>query len=153
MLYNTPIIPKEGDLPRRFMSDDYFDLFVWYYPDERVHGFQLCYDKQGQERAVTWIRGKGLQHNRVDTGEALPTENRAPVLISGGDFPKAKVIAEFDRRSVRLPPDLRRLILSTLRMGGRKRPSAICALLFSITVGVFVILAFNRFDARTHNGT
>jgi hypothetical protein len=47
MLYNAPIKPKEGDLPRRWISDDYFDLIIWCQPDESVYGFQLCYDKEG----------------------------------------------------------------------------------------------------------
>ena len=118
MLYDAPIVPKKGDLPRRFISDDYFDLYVWYRPDQCFHGFQLCYDKGGQERAVTWIMGKQPSHSTVDTGDDLPTENRSPMLTGGGYFPAAEVIAEFTRRSVHLSPKIRRLVLAKLRQLG-----------------------------------
>jgi hypothetical protein len=46
------------------MADDYFDLIVWYEPDGGVHGFQLCYDKPGRERALTWTLVDGFRHGR-----------------------------------------------------------------------------------------
>jgi hypothetical protein len=63
--------PKiRGDYDRRWMSDDYFDLIVWYEPGGRgVHGFQLCYGKPDAEHAVTWRRTSGFTHQRVETGE------------------------------------------------------------------------------------
>ncbi len=66
------------------MSDDYFDLIVWYAADESAHGFQLCYDKLRNERAVTWIRDEGIRHDRVDSGESRPIENSTPILFPGG---------------------------------------------------------------------
>jgi hypothetical protein len=124
MLQNAPIKPREGDFARRWISDDYFDLIVWYEPDERLHGFQLCYDKEGDERAVTWIRGRPIQHNRIDTGDDLPTENRAPVLVAGGTFPADLVRTEFAQRSACLSPFLRRLVLTKLAQFASRSPRA-----------------------------
>ena len=153
MLLDAPIRLKDGDLPRRWISDDYFDLIIWYAPDQRVHGFQLCYDKGEQERALTWIRGQGFQHSRVDSGEALPTENRAPVLVPGGTFPTALVRDEFLRRSVHLSPELRRLILSKLaEFNARPAPTIRC-LLFSVAAGVGLFVVLNRVRARFNGGT
>jgi len=44
----------EGEGFRRWFTDDYFDLIVWYGDQNAMIGFQLCYDKQGKERALTW---------------------------------------------------------------------------------------------------
>ena len=59
----------EGEGFRRWFTDDYFDLIVWYGNDRRLIGFQLCYDKQERERALTWTLEHGFQHNRIDSGE------------------------------------------------------------------------------------
>ena len=52
MLANTPRKPVAGDRDRRWIADEYFDLIVWYEDDQTIHGFQLCYDKPGRERAL-----------------------------------------------------------------------------------------------------
>lgn len=72
VLTNEPIRPVARDLDRRYISDDYFDLFVWYEADGQVHGFQLCYDKQRRQRALTWKRDQGFWHARIDGGEDSP---------------------------------------------------------------------------------
>jgi len=96
------------------MSDDYFDLIVWYADDDRIHGFQLCYDKRGDERALTWTGDKGFQHHRVDTGEVSAFGNSTPILVSGGDFGGEVVAMEFERRSEQLSSGIRKLVLSKL---------------------------------------
>jgi hypothetical protein len=45
MFDKAPKKSVRGDYDRRWLSDDYFDLIVWYTSDDTVHGFQLCYDK------------------------------------------------------------------------------------------------------------
>ena len=45
MLDAAPKRHVHGDYDRRWLSDDYFDLIVWYTSTNTVHGFQLCYDK------------------------------------------------------------------------------------------------------------
>jgi hypothetical protein len=70
MLANTPRKPVAGDRDRRWIADEYFDLIVWYEDDQTIHGFQLCYDKPGRERALTWTRAGGFQHTAIDSGES-----------------------------------------------------------------------------------
>jgi len=96
------------------MSDDYFDLIVWYAADGSVHGFQLCYERLRNERAVTWIRGEGFRHDGVDTGDSGPTKNGTPILFPGGVFPGALVLHEFEKRSEDLSREIRQLVLSRL---------------------------------------
>jgi hypothetical protein len=116
MLRDAPLHPVPGDLPRKWMSDDYFDLIVWYEPPGggRIKGFQLCYDKAGAERALTWVEGRGYFHAAVDAGDDKPTANRTPLLVGGGVFPRDQVIGEFARRSAALGAEVRDLVARKL---------------------------------------
>ena len=111
VLTYEPIKPVANDLDRRWLSDEYFDLIVWYESDRQIHGFQLCYDKPGRERALTWTHQRGFRHSAVDSGEHAPTTNQTPILVAGGAFPVERVRAEFIARSSLLPSELRELVL------------------------------------------
>src|SRR5688572_3216040 len=118
MLHDAPIQPVPGDLPRRWISDDYFDLIVWYDLSREgaggIKGFQLCYGKPGDEAALTWIDGRGFAHCAIDTGEDDPSVNRTPMLVAGGSFPRDKVVEEFARRSGGLRAEVRELVAAKL---------------------------------------
>ena len=87
---------------------------MWYEADQGIHGFQLCYDKPGRERALTWIRTDGFGHSAIDAGESKPTANRSPILIPDGTFPAPDVRREFLARSTQLPPEIRELVLARI---------------------------------------
>ncbi len=114
MLTNQPIRSVARDLDRRWISDEYFDLIVWYESGDQIHGFQLCYDKLGCERALTWTRKGGFLHAGVDTGESKPTANRTPSLVADGAFPTEQIKREFMLRSTQLPADIRDLVLARI---------------------------------------
>jgi hypothetical protein len=114
VLANTPRTPVAGDRDRRWIADEYFDLIVWYEVDQTIHGFQLCYDKPGRERALTWTRPGGFRHSAIDSGESRPTANRSPILIPDGMFPAPDVRREFLIRSTRLPPEICELVLARI---------------------------------------
>lgn len=114
MLRDEPIRNVRGDLRRRWMTDDYFDLIVWLEADETIHGFQLCYDKPHKEHALTWTRAEGFSHHGVDTGENSPEANQTPILTAGGPFPATLVQEEFRKRSAELSPEIRDLVLGTM---------------------------------------
>ena len=124
MLTYEPIRPVANDLDRRWISDDYFDLIVWYEPDRQIHGFQLCYDKLGREGALTWTHQRGFRHAAVDSGDYTPTTNQTPILVQGGAFPMERVRAEFIARSCLLPPELREWVLTCLNHYGQTLPKA-----------------------------
>ncbi len=113
MLTNAPTLPVPGDLPRKWISDDFFDLILWYQHDA-ITGFQLCYDKSGDERALTWYSNGQFTHHRIDGGEDKPTVNRSPVLVPDGVFPKEKILKEFNARSCSLAPEIRDFVLGKL---------------------------------------
>jgi hypothetical protein len=84
------------------MADEYFDLIVWYEHDGSVHGFQLCYDKSGRERSLTWTLTHGARHDLIDTGEERPTANHTPTLLTNDDFPAEAVRRQFLSRSTQI---------------------------------------------------
>jgi hypothetical protein len=103
-----------GEAPRRWFTDGDFDLIVWLGRDGQVSGFQLCYDKQTQERALTWKRGRGFLHERIDDGESPGRVKMSPILVPDGEFRKETVLERFRRESGQIDPALRRLVLDTL---------------------------------------
>jgi len=107
-----------GEAFRRWFTDDHFDLYVWYDDPSLGHivGFQLCYDKDQhrRERAMTWHRGRGYHHTRVEDGEADPTANRSAVLKGDGQFPKETIIHSFRQAATALDPDLVSFIVGKL---------------------------------------
>lgn len=103
----------EGEPKRRWFSDSDLDLIVClepgashsaaaYQPADRIIGFQLCYDKGGTERAVTWHEATGYTHSRVDMGETGLKSKRTPVLVSESDFDLLKVAELFRQRSAEI---------------------------------------------------
>jgi len=115
MLTNQSIRPVPNDLDRRWISDDYFDLIVWYESQDTIHGFQLCYDKPHCERALTWTRTRGYLHTGIDSGESKPTANRTPILVADGAFPAEQVRREFIVRGNLLPAEIRELVLERIK--------------------------------------
>jgi hypothetical protein len=110
MFDKAPKKPVRGDYDRRWLSDDFFDLIIWYRPDDTIHGFQLCYDKPYWERALTWMSDRGFSHMEVDSGEQVYPPNQTPILVPDGSFPADKVFHEFTRRGSALPLEVRQLV-------------------------------------------
>ncbi|MGH9941891.1 MAG: hypothetical protein ACRD9R_05980 [Pyrinomonadaceae bacterium] len=114
MLRELNHVTADNGLRRRWFEDDYFDLIVWCEPTGQgeIVRFQLCYDKQARERAVTWQRGEGFAHEPVDTGEVGPWDFRAPVLAgtrgrdAGDEPPPRNLRALFAERSANIDREL-----------------------------------------------
>jgi len=99
---------------RRWFADDFFDLIVWYDPDGRLDGFQLCYNKSFDEYAFTWRRDSGFSHTRVDAGEQVATKNMAPILVPAGQFPCADIRERFESNGREMDPKIVRLVTQKL---------------------------------------
>jgi hypothetical protein len=99
-------IPKDGY--RRWFTDADFDLYVWYEDEkkESVVGFQLCYNKRSDQKALTWYRDRGYLHTAIDDGEGSPLKNRTPILVADGYFPRDRVTGQFRRAAVNLEKEL-----------------------------------------------
>lgn len=94
LVEHTIVRQIEGERARRYFSDDNFDLVVWSDADGSIAGFQLCYDKGRDERALTWERDGGYVHERVDAGEVVG-KARSPVLVADGVFPVRDIATRF----------------------------------------------------------
>ena len=79
---------------RRWFVNDFFDLIVWYNKGT-VTGFQLCYDKTGNERSLTWNRDRGYSHNKIDDGEVTGHNKMTPILVADGLFDKNSIAEKF----------------------------------------------------------
>ena len=106
----------EGEDRRRWFTDQYFDLIVWYDREDRITGFQLCYDKTGREHALTWKEGRGFLHHLVDDGEGRPGRQKAtPILLADGAFDQPGITALFHRESTRMDREAARFVYDKLR--------------------------------------
>jgi hypothetical protein len=105
-----------GQRGRRWFSSRDEELIVWYADDGSIFGFQLCYDLQSHEKALTWLPHKGFSHNRVDDGEGVGLgHKRAPVLVPNGVFDVATVSRRFLEISASLPDEVREFVSRKLR--------------------------------------
>lgn len=114
MLKEQPCKQVPGEPPRRWISDDYFDLIVWGESCSNPIGFQLCYDKPGTERALTWSSNGGFSHAAIDDGELSPNANCTPILVADGCFPFEMVTRQFMSRSTEIDPQVRDLVLKKI---------------------------------------
>ena len=105
----------EGEPRRRWFQDEQLDLVVWEDPVQGVIGFQLAYDKQRDEHALTWMGGLGFSHERVDNGEGRPGRYKGtPILVSDGTFNMEDLAPDFLALSEGLDRALRDFIYKKL---------------------------------------
>lgn len=110
---NVRQVPGEGK--RRWFTDLYFDLIVWYSDDGTISGFQLCYDKQEHERAFTWRKGHQCIHEAIDSGEQPGHSKMSPILGGASPVPEACVEERFFHESADIDDrDIVLLVLDTI---------------------------------------
>ena len=110
---------KVGQIPgcyRRLFTDEYFDLFIWYNKKGgKIIGFQLCYDKDHNFRALTWEPDRGCIHTRIDEGESLAGRpKKTPILVQDGIFDKEKIAENFRRSSTLIESDIADLVFAKI---------------------------------------
>ena len=89
-----------GDARRRMFSSEDLDLTVWFDARDEVLGFELCYDKGKDERAMRWSRENGFLHQKVDDGENRPGRHKGtPILLPDGMFPSKRISRLFQYSS------------------------------------------------------
>jgi|SRR5688572_30659077 len=112
MLREIPMARQvPGEPKRRWFTSSNIDLFVWVTDDDSAAGFQLCYDKQHREHALTWTEATGFSHLAVDGGESRPARYKgAPLLVANGAFDAQRILAEFLREAESLPVEYARMV-------------------------------------------
>jgi hypothetical protein len=104
-----------GEPRRRWFTDRYFDLYVWVGEDKDIEKFQLCYDKDMDQRALTWNKPSSYKHNRVDDGEMNPLQpKRTPVLVADGMFDNISVAERFRKESKSIDTDINKFVYEKL---------------------------------------
>jgi hypothetical protein len=108
-----------GEGFRRWFTDQYFDLIVWYEgadPSGPITGFQLCYDKTSRERALTWRTGTGFAHEKVDDGEGGRTlgAKMTPILVPDGIFDAAGVARRLAAHTSEIDGEVASFVLETI---------------------------------------
>lgn len=104
---------SSGDL-RRWFEDEYFDLFVWQNDQNKITAFQLCYDRLGKERAISWYSSKGFYHYYVDGGEQSSHKNMTPIFLSKSVSWDDNVIPLFTQASQHIDVQIKAFILDKL---------------------------------------
>jgi hypothetical protein len=114
-----------GEPKRRWFSDETLDLIVWLDERQEILGFQLCYDKTGNQRALTWRRDGGYSHQRVDDGEWRPGKyKQSPILLADGRCDMTALAAEFSRRAQSIEPAIVAFVQARLGQAGPAEPPA-----------------------------
>jgi hypothetical protein len=107
-----------GEPRRRWFNSPRCDLIVWLQDDEVPLGFQLCYDKDEVEHALTWVRNRGFNHMRVDTHDGLEyrdgVQKGTPLLVADGTFDPRRLLGIFNDEGQQLPPEFIALVSERL---------------------------------------
>lgn len=104
MLTEIANVRQTGGRRRRWFRSEREDLIVWYSEDESLWGFQLCYDRDSVERALTWRQGHGYSHERIDAGEGPGLDyKRTPILVQDGTLDISRVLQTFLSISATVP--------------------------------------------------
>jgi hypothetical protein len=97
---------------RDYFFDDYFDLFIKE-SKYQLTWFQLCYDKYGDQHAITWDIGGDVSHKKID--EDTPSfYAMTPILIPDGYIDTLKLIDLFRKASIGIEPWISRKIIEVL---------------------------------------
>jgi hypothetical protein len=121
MLYEIEKVDQKLDEYHcRWFADYYFDLFVWYNSDKTIHGFQLCYDKNFNECALSWWQKGGFSHMKVDSGDRAGRTAMSPILIPIGISEQQEIINKFQNHAKNLDQSLVDFIVNKLLTYGNK---------------------------------
>jgi|SRR5215831_1124870 len=105
-----------GEPRRRWFASPSIDLIVWLDDDDSPTGFQLCYDKEHRERALTWTQVAGYSHMAVDPGEPRPARHKAaPILVPDGSVDATWILEEFRREAQSVPPEFAQMVEERLQ--------------------------------------
>jgi hypothetical protein len=111
----TNLTQHDAGAHRRWFHDEFFDLYVWENYAGEVQGFQLCYAKADQQRALRWSQERGYNHEGVDSPEDKPGRAMSAIFIADGLFDPDGIGAKFEHESKPLPPRVRNFVLDKIK--------------------------------------
>ncbi len=100
------------DARRRWFTSTELDLTLWYDKQDKLLGWQFCYDKNHAEHALSWYADAGYAHTAVDDGEAhgAMKHKSTPVIAKNAALDKVRVLALFVDNSQQVPAEIVRSI-------------------------------------------
>ena len=115
-----------GEPRRRWFGSDQLDLIVWCNEAGAPIGFQLCYDLNQTERALTWKPASGFQHNNVDDGESGgPLRPKgSPVLVPDGAIDFERLGKLFALANAQVPAEIAAFVAARLQLPPAPAPKA-----------------------------
>ena len=106
MMLEIPHVKQyEPGLTRRWFQNGYFDLFTWQDQGGAFHGFQLCYAKDSDQRALRYSVDSGLRYEGVSQPEEKPGRAMTTIFVADGT-PDATLRQRFEKDGAALPPDV-----------------------------------------------
>lgn len=108
---------------RRWFASPGADLIVWLRDDGSPSGFQFCYDKEGDEHALTWLEANGYCHMAVDTGSAFDWGRGTPLLVPDGVLDAGRILEIFRAQSPFVPASYSAVVIARLEALAEKRDS------------------------------
>lgn len=113
----TNLTQHDAGTHRRWFHDEFFDLYVWenFAGEGTIQGFQLCYAKADQQRALRWSLKRGYNHEGVDSPEDKPGRAMSAIFIADGAFDPDHIAEKFEIESASLPPGVRDFILEKIK--------------------------------------
>ena len=111
----TKVSQVPGEPRRRWFSSNAFDLIVWLDGAGGIGGFQLCYDRERDEKVLTWKAPDGYSHMAVDDGEGRAGRHKAsPILVPGKAFQPGALEENFRKEAAELPHEIVELVLQKI---------------------------------------
>jgi hypothetical protein len=117
----TNLTQHDAGTHRRWYHDEFFDLYVWdNFAGEgegegEIQGFQLCYAKADQQRALRWSLDRGYNHEGVDSPEEKPGRAMSAIFIADGLFDPDHIAEKFEIESASLPIGVRDFVLEKIK--------------------------------------
>lgn len=97
----------------RWFNDELLDLFVWQDEGGRIVGFQLCFDKDADERALTYSETGGYLLEDVQAEESS-LDMGSPVLANVSTLPFPRLLAQLAERGTEIDARVLRYVTEKL---------------------------------------
>lgn len=105
----------KGEGRRRWFCSPHMDLIFWYDNNDLLNGFELCYDKESQEKSLSWRLPTKISYASVDPGEPVVMGYKMTPIHQPDEAPDFDyIISNFESESTEMPSELREMVLEVL---------------------------------------
>lgn len=94
----TNVTQIDGDPRRRWFWNNYLDLVVWFDDMDEIIGFQLYYDRHGDQAGLTWKEPSGYSQDNFEVREDPAGTYKPEAVIGFESMVRKEKIAEVFRK-------------------------------------------------------